>query len=190
MVLLALVSTVIPHVPMNKGVSEATTGILILDALPLLTMLPAVSTLRLHARARRWQDVALFGIGFLLAVVYHVAHMMPGGISGAVVLGLPGSTWRTLDILWAQALLARLLGHGLGARGAPTLALSNAAFPAAVWGVARLRGGITLGLASKILAAVAASTVASKALLEGWHSLPRYDVAKSKSAIGESTLGW
>lgn len=74
------------------------------------------------------------------------------GIANAHFLGLPGSTWRGLDILMAQALLARTLGHAVGARSTPIHILSNLVFPAALLGYAHLLadGVLTLGFASKV----------------------------------------
>lgn len=189
MLLLNLMSTVVPDVPINRGVSAATTGILLLDVLPLLTTLPALSILRVHAHARRWGDVAAFGLGFALATIYHVAHMMPGGIGAATLLGVPGTTWRTLDILWAQALLARALGHVLGVRSRPLALLLNAGFPALVLGAGRWRGGITLGTASQLLALVMLCALGLKLALEGSASLPRFGAARGKAAVVCVVLG-
>ncbi|KAI7839621.1 hypothetical protein COHA_006621 [Chlorella ohadii] len=159
--LLDLVRGALPHVPLNKGVLQANTDTF-LDALPLLTMLPMASTLQLHWRRGRYADFVLFNTGF--------------GIANAHFLGLPGSTWRGLDILMAQALLARTLGHAVGARSAPIHVLSNLVFPAALLGYAHLLadGVLTLGFASKVLVLVLLATLAAKALLEGFHTLPRY----------------
>lgn len=182
--ILQLVTEVVPTVPINKGVSAATTGILLLDALPLLTMLPAVSTLRLHARAKRWNDLTAFGIGFLLAVIYHVVHMMPGGIAGASLWRVSGATWRTLDILWAQGLLARTFAHALGVRSSAISTFANLAFPAGVFAMSKMLEVFTLGMASKILTTVIFLTLAAKLVLEGHTSLPRYSATRGKAAIG------
>ncbi|PRW44398.1 derlin-3 isoform X1 [Chlorella sorokiniana] len=173
--LLDLVRQALPHVPLNKGVLQANTDSL-LDALPLITMAPCLATLQLHWRRGRYADFVLFFAGFALALIYHWLHMHPEGIANAHFLGLPGSTWRGLDILMAQALLARTLGHAVGARSTPIHILSNLVFPAALLGYAHLLadGVLTLGFASKVLVLVLLATLAAKALLEGFHTLPRY----------------
>lgn len=57
----------------------------------------------------------IFGVGFALALVYHAFQMDPGGLTKSHFLGVGGPTWRTLDVLWAQWLLARTFGHAIGA---------------------------------------------------------------------------
>lgn len=173
--LLDLVRQGLPHVPLNKGVLQANTDTF-LDALPLLTMLPCLSTLQLYWWRGRYADFVLFFTGFALALIYHWLHMHPEGIANAHFLGLPGSTWRGLDILMAQALLARTLGHAVGACSTPIHILSNLVFPAALLGYAHLLadGVLTLGFASKVLVLVLLATLAAKALLEGFDTLPRY----------------
>ena len=68
---------------------------------------PAVQTLQLYWRRRRFTDFALFLVGFLLAIIYHYLHMHPEGIAGAQLLGLSGPAWRGLDILMAQVCVHR-----------------------------------------------------------------------------------
>lgn len=187
--ILQLVAEVVPVVPINKGVSAATTGILLLDVLPLLTMLPAVSTLRLHAKARRWNDLLAFGIGFALAVIYHVVHMMPGGIAEASLWGVSGATWRTLDILWAQGLLARTFGHVVGVHRPSLATFANLAFPAGVLVMSKTFEVFTLGIASKILSIVVFLTLVAKLSLEGRESMPQYDATRGRAALGEF-LDW
>jgi hypothetical protein len=74
------------------------------------------------------------------------------GIGAASLLGLPGSTWRGLDILTAQALLGRTLGHAVGARSPITRAIANQAYPATllVYTHVVADGVLTLGFASKV----------------------------------------
>eukprot|EP00887_Chlorella_sp_A99_P004880 scaffold4.g4880.t1 len=133
----------------GKGVASANTGVLLLDALPLVTMLPCLPTLGLYWRRRRWGDFVAFGTGFLLAVIYHIAHMHPLGLGRARVLGLPGPAWRTLDILTAQMLLARTLGHALGVRTSLLAVACNLLFPTALMAYGHIVGRLTLGMASK-----------------------------------------
>ena len=57
----------------------------------------------------------LYGVGFLLAGVYHVCHMDEAGLIASRVLGVPGPVWRTADVYMAQWLLSRMWGHALKA---------------------------------------------------------------------------
>lgn len=72
-------------------------------------------TLMLYWRKQRYADLALFLVGFWFAAIYHICQLHPEGLTAAQALGLPGPVWRTLDIIGAQALLARTVGHALGA---------------------------------------------------------------------------
>lgn len=58
---------------------------------------------------------ALYGIGFLLACVYHVCHMDEAGLIASRVLGVSGPVWRSADVYMAQWLLGRMWGHALKA---------------------------------------------------------------------------
>lgn len=82
----------------------------------------------------------------------HAPPVAAQGIANTELLGLPGSAWRGLDILMAQGLLARTLGHAVGARTGLVLFLANLAFPATLLSYAHLLAGgvLTLGFASKV----------------------------------------
>jgi hypothetical protein len=177
----------IPHVPIDRGVQQATTGRLAQDILPLLSMWATLPTLVVFFAKRRYCDVFSFGLGFLLAVIYHVAHL--DGLEESSVFGVSGSLWRSLDILVAQSLLARTLGHALGARSAPAVWLSNGAFPTLLmsWAVASKRiphivPPMTLGQASRALLAVMCATLLAKLVLEGPGTLPKYNKARGRRA--------
>ena len=58
---------------------------------------------------------ALFSLGFILAVVYHICHMNVDGLQSSTILGISGPLWRTFDIICAQWLLARTFGHAVDA---------------------------------------------------------------------------
>ena len=49
--------------PRGLPAQEANTGVLLLDVVPLLTMLPCLPTLHLYWRRRRFGDLAMFGVG-------------------------------------------------------------------------------------------------------------------------------
>lgn len=57
----------------------------------------------------------LYGVGFLLAAVYHVCHMDEAGLIASRVLGVSGPVWRSADVYMAQWLLSRMWGHALKA---------------------------------------------------------------------------
>ena len=67
-----LAYALLPSVPLDTSVANANTGHLLLDALPLVTMLPCLRTLALFSARRRRRDFAAFGLGFALAVAYHI----------------------------------------------------------------------------------------------------------------------
>ena len=58
---------------------------------------------------------ALYGIGFLLACIYHVCHMDEAGLIASRVFGISGPVWRSADVYMAQWLLGRMWGHALKA---------------------------------------------------------------------------
>lgn len=100
------------------------------------------------------------------------------GIASAQLLGLSGPTWRGLDILCAQALLARTLGHAVGAQSSLLLScLSNLVYPASLLVYAHLLadGVLTLGFASKVGAVRSSGTRgwagAAPCSMEGWRWL-------------------
>jgi len=74
------------------------------------------------------------------------------GIANAELLGISGPTWRGLDILMAQALLARTCGHAVGASTPIPQFLANLVFPTTLLVYAHgMAGGVlTLGFASKV----------------------------------------
>lgn len=59
---------------------------------------------------------ALFSVGGLLAVVYHICHLDPRGLHTSRILGVTGPVWRSWDILFAQWLLGRTVGQVVGAQ--------------------------------------------------------------------------
>lgn len=64
---------------------------------------------------------ALFFSGFNVAWLYHWCHMDAAGLRASSVLGISGIEWRTMDIVYAQWLLARTFGHLVGAQHPVTL---------------------------------------------------------------------
>ena len=58
----------------------------------------------------------LFSFGFCIAALYHWCQMEPTGLQHSAALGCPGPFWRTLDISFAQWLLARTFGHIVAAK--------------------------------------------------------------------------
>jgi len=68
-----------------------------------------------HALMSWYGAQALFSLGFVLAVVYHICHMNVDGLQSSTILGISGPLWRTFDIICAQWLLARTFGHAVGA---------------------------------------------------------------------------
>ncbi|GAB4814400.1 hypothetical protein N2152v2_001446 [Parachlorella kessleri] len=137
-------------------------------------MVPTMPTLRLYWRKRRYSDLALFGIGFWLASIYHICQLHPEGLPAASVLGLPGPVWRTLDILGAQCLLARTFGHAIGATTQLVSGVSNLFFPAALMAIGHGMGGLSLAVCSKVLLVIMLATLCAKLTVEGAHTLPKY----------------
>jgi len=101
----------------------------------------------------------------------------------SLALPIYRSTW---DILCAQWLLGRAFGHFIGAKHPATVALTNAAFPAAVALAARsaAAAGTAFNLltcAQSLLGVLAAAT-AAKLGLEGAHSLPDLGAGRVRKA--------
>ena len=167
-----IIAAALPEVPLSKGVISATTGILPLDSLPLLTMACCLPTLHIFNSTQKYGDLSVYGFGTIVAVAYHIAHMHPGGLEDAVLLGMSGSLWRTLDIIICQSLLARTVGHVLGARSCIVKALSNVAFPIILvsWSLLSKQIGAvvtpTLGTSSIVLLAIIIAAVVTKLVIE------------------------
>ena len=69
---------------------------------------------------REWAEACVcsqgvFAFGFCLAALYHWCQMEPAGLQASRALGVSGPAWRTLDITFAQWLLAHTFGHLVGA---------------------------------------------------------------------------
>jgi hypothetical protein len=79
----------LPAFPLDKSVRNANTGVLLLDCLPLLTMIPTIPTLRLYWRRKRFGDLAFFGVGFWLVRTRDMLRILcffwgPGGCTDCV----------------------------------------------------------------------------------------------------------
>eukprot|EP00955_Chlamydomonas_euryale_P102270 365408-Chlamydomonas_euryale.AAC.17 len=63
----------------------------------------------------------------------HTSHVrllvVPEGLSRTSLLGLRGSTWRTWDVIMANVVLARSLGHAISATHPATAAITNVVVP-------------------------------------------------------------
>jgi len=181
----------VPHVPLDRGVVDVKTGVMILDLLPLFTMIPCLPVLRLFWSRRRYGDLALFSLGFLLAILYHIAHL--GGLENTTLLNLPGSLWRSLDILCAQTVLSRTLGHAVGAHTSFVSLIYNSVFPCLLifwaflsknpqgWGL--FPPPLTFGAANKALFLVMLSGLAAKVAFEGATTFPLYSQQRGKKAL-------
>ena len=191
---LSLLLDAVPHVPLDRGVINVNTGIILLDCLPLITMVPCIPVLKMFFHRRRWTDLTIFGLGFFLAIVYHLAHIE--GLENSTLLGLPGSLWRSLDILCAQTLLSRTLGHAVHAHTSLVNSICNAVFPFLLMGWAflskRSEGWppLTLGAASKTLALVMLAGLAAKMAFEGVATLPTYSKPRGRKALFYFFLGF
>jgi hypothetical protein len=89
-------------------------GHMLLDVMPCVSLAACLPTLYIFRQHRRIADLAVYSLGFFLALVYHICHMHSQGIANAMWLGIDGPTWRTLDILCCQLMLARTVGHACG----------------------------------------------------------------------------
>ncbi|KAG7675003.1 hypothetical protein Ndes2526B_g07852 [Nannochloris sp. 'desiccata'] len=184
----------VPHVPLDRGVMDVKTGVMILDLLPLITMIPCLPVLRLFWSRRRYGDFVLFTLGFLLAILYHIAHL--GGLENTSLFNLPGSLWRSLDILCAQTVLSRTLGHAVGAHTSIVSLIYNSVFPCLLIGWAflskRAQGWppLTFGAASKALFLVMLSGLAAKVAFEGATTFPLYAKQRGKKALLFFFLGF
>jgi hypothetical protein len=160
-------------------------------------MIPCLPVLRLFWSRRRYGDLALFSLGFLLAILYHIAHL--GGLENTTLLNIPGSLWRSLDILCAQTVLSRTLGHAVGAHTSFVSLIYNSVFPCLLIGWAflskRPQGWalfppLTFGAASKALFLVMLSGLAAKVAFEGATTFPPYSKQRGKKALLFFFLGF
>ncbi|KAL0045052.1 hypothetical protein WJX82_006549 [Trebouxia sp. C0006] len=154
-------------------------------------MAACVPTLFLYYRAKRWADLALFSLGFVLAIVYHVCHMNADGLQSSTILGISGPLWRTFDIICAQWLLARTFGHAVGASHWVTQVLTNTVFPAVClyyfWTATEQ---LPMKNIMHTLMAVILAALAAKLLVEGVDTLPKYCRRRGAKALGLFVLGF
>lgn len=159
--------------------------------MPLFTMAACVPTLFLYYRAKRWADLALFSLGFILAVVYHICHMNVDGLQSSTILGISGPLWRTFDIICAQWLLARTFGHAVDATHWVTQVLTNTVFPAVClyyfWTASEQ---LPMRNIMHTLMAVILAALAAKLLVEGVDTLPKYCRRRGAKALGLLVLGF
>lgn len=190
----SLVVDAVPHLPLDKGVINVNTGIMLLDCLPIITMVPCLPVLKLFYHKRRWGDFFFYSLGFFLAVVYHLAHIE--GLENSNLLGIPGSLWRSLDILCAQTLLSRTLGHAVGAHTSLVSGICNAVFPFLLMGwafVSKRSDGwppLTLGSASRTLVLVMLAGLASKVAFEGANTMPKLPKKTGRQVLLYFFLGF
>lgn len=142
------------------------------DTLPLLTMAFSLPTLYLYFKGRRYMNLALFSVGGLLAVVYHICHLDPRGLHTSRILGVTGPVWRSWDILFAQWLLGRTVGQVVGAQHPLIICIANGVYPAALIHVFGQAYHPSLTAVSKPLVLVTVATLGCKLLIEGRRSWP------------------
>ncbi|DBB06986.1 TPA: hypothetical protein ACH3X1_011578 [Trebouxia sp. C0004] len=174
----------LPIISVPKGLANTNTGLWLYDCMPLFTMAACVPTLFLYYRAKRWADLALFSLGFVLAVVYHICHMAVDGLQSSTILGISGPLWRTFDIICAQWLLARTFGHAVGASHWVTQVLTNTVFPAVClyyfWTATEQ---LPMKNIMHTLMAVILAALAAKLLVEGVDTLPKYCRKRGAKAL-------
>lgn len=97
-----------------------------------------------------------------------------------------------LSTFVTQALLARTCGHAVGARSVATQALANLVFPVGLLAYAHglADGVLTLGVASRALLGVLLATLAAKAVVEGWHTVPRYCPRRGRRTLAFFIAGF
>ncbi|KAL3151016.1 hypothetical protein ABBQ38_012887 [Trebouxia sp. C0009 RCD-2024] len=181
----------LPIISVPSGLANTNTGRWVYDVMPLVTMAACVPTLFLYYRSKRWTDLAVFSLGFALAIFYHVCHMHVDGLQGAALFGISGPLWRTWDIICAQWLLARTFGHVVGARHWLTQVITNTVFPAVClyyfWTASE---ALPMKNIMHTLVAVMLTTLAAKLLVEGVHTLPKYCRRRGTTTLGLFMLGF
>lgn len=181
----------LPIISVPKGLANTNTGLWLYDCMPLFTMAACVPTLFLYYRAKRWADLGLFSLGFVLAVIYHICHMNVDGLQSSTILGISGPLWRTFDIICAQWLLARTFGHAVGASHWVTHVLTNTVFPAVClyyfWTATEQ---LPMKNIMHTLMAVILAALAAKLLVEGVDTLPKYCRRRGAKALGLFVLGF
>lgn len=151
-------------------------------------------TLMLFYRKGRWYDLCAYTFGFVVAIIYHMLHLYAhGGLASVSFLGIHGAAWRTIDILGANALLARTMGHALNVDHPFIAVLPNVVLPTAL--VVLLLSGTTMGvpLASRVTAGIVGVTLVLQLvkggydMIQNWktqYSHPRAIRAFTSMAVG------
>ncbi|GMH38500.1 hypothetical protein BSKO_06384 [Bryopsis sp. KO-2023] len=163
------------------------TGNLSLDIFPLISLLSCLPTLRIYWLTKRRADFVIFSVGFVIAGIYHYCYLHKDGLEASEFLGLNGSVWRTLDIVWAYGCLVRTLGHVIGAHHTCTLALTNVVFPVGIIFEIYRNPGLKLmplGLGTLI----ALSSL--KITVEGLKTFPRFSKGHGLRAFLWAFLGF
>lgn len=155
---------------------ERPTGNVFLDVMPCVSMAACLPTLKMYYDKGRYHDLAVYTLGFLLAVLFHICHMHAEGLQSARYLGLSGGMWRTFDIVLAQICLARTLGHAVDCRHPIVASIPNLILPTLLGAYLLLHDDITMSKVSGTTLAVLLLTVACKLFIEGPHKLPRYSL--------------
>ncbi|KAJ9519818.1 hypothetical protein QJQ45_013484 [Haematococcus lacustris] len=89
-----------PVMALPEHLLKPPTGESMFDVLPILSMVACIPTIMLFFRKKRYLDAIHMG-----------AHQ---GMDVVTFAGFTGAAWRTVDIVFANLLLARTLGHVLG----------------------------------------------------------------------------
>lgn len=105
-------------------------GVWYQDIVPCASLVFCIPTLKIYYDKKNYLNLALFSLGFVFALIYHAVHMNVEGLDNAVFLGVTGTTWRTVDIIMCQVLLARTFGNAIGDRHPIVAAIPTVAFPA------------------------------------------------------------
>lgn len=109
---------------------ERPTGVFICDVMPCVTLLVTIPTINLYYRSKRHWDVIHSVVAATLAMIFHMCHMHVDGIQAASYFGIDGPTWRTLDVIAAQLLLARTVAHAIGDQHPFVASIPNVLLPA------------------------------------------------------------
>lgn len=149
-------------------------GVWLQDIIPCASMVFCVPTLKIYYDKKKYGNLVVFSIGFLLAVIYHAVHMNVEGIHKTEFLGISGTTWRTLDIAMCQILLARTLGNALGDKHPCVAVIPNVIFPTILAYFFFTMESVKMSLITQLNGLIMLATVVVKLLVDGHRRFPTY----------------
>ncbi|KAL6761700.1 hypothetical protein V8C86DRAFT_2530545 [Haematococcus lacustris] len=157
-----------PVMALPEHLLKPPTGESMFDVLPILSMVACIPTIMLFFRKKRYLDAGLYFGGFLVAVIYHAIHMgAHQGMDVVTFAGFTGAAWRTVDIVFANLLLARTLGHVLGVSHPLIALIPNIGLPCTMGLALLVLPPMGIAMMSKMTCGCMVMTLVAQLLAEG-----------------------